>query len=88
MKILLTLVALSSSIISSGCATVATKSHGGWGVPYSGLRCDAMLTPHEADLHYSLVVDYPLTIVADTLVLPVDLIMRKDPEVVHCKRES
>jgi len=69
-------------ITLSGCATYHSKDTDGWGHPYGGTRC---AIPHiQAALNAewffwpftvtAAVIDIPLSVVADTALLPVDLV--------------
>ena len=72
-----------------GCATAFTKSIGYSGLPYSGASCDFYLTyafaagksKEEAGRLLTIfpLIDAPLSIVADTIFLPID-IFSKRPE--------
>ena len=60
------------------CSTVASKTAGGLGDPYSGTRLAYDHLEHGGPQHplvlAVIAVDVPLSAVADTFVLPVDLL--------------
>jgi uncharacterized protein YceK len=71
---------MAASLILSACATISSKTdkyHSNVGHPYSGTQCEINII----DLYSSLfppllpflIIDLPLSLVADTLILPVDL---------------
>jgi uncharacterized protein YceK len=62
----------------SGCGTIATKARPvqAWGCPYSGVEEDARVMLATAPVGFWLLVtDLPLSLIADTVVLPADLVM-------------
>ena len=67
-----------------GCGTISTKASGkGWGNPYSGTRSnvcdftDGLSKGQRLDRMFLpiLVVDVPLSFVADTVLLPVEIVL-------------
>lgn len=65
------------SLTLCGCGTFASKLEGGMGRPYEGIEADATTMKCGGILTIFGVVDFPLSLVADTLVLPLDLVMEK-----------
>lgn len=69
--------------LCSGCMTVLTKNAGELGLPYSGAGCDAQFLgsifgdaatePTLLFLAIPALIDLPLSAVADTVLLPIDL---------------
>jgi uncharacterized protein YceK len=71
-----------ATILQTGCGTIATKSNGAWGKPYSGAACSAAVTDCTARTNGGTKVVVPfsaldtvLSAVVDTILLPVDLIV-------------
>ena len=65
------------SLALCGCGTLASKLEGGMGRPYEGIEADVITVKCGGILTIFGVVDFPLSLVADTLVLPLDLVMEK-----------
>ena len=71
----------------SGCGTIMSKGMGGdWGNPYSGTACSATAIvavtfgiPGGFLLAPFMLIDIPLSLVADTVLLPADLVMDERP---------
>jgi uncharacterized protein YceK len=68
-----------TAFFSSGCATYQSKDAGHWGKFYSGTRCDfeyigglSTASPVWWLLLPFPLLDLPLSLVGDTVVLPVD----------------
>jgi uncharacterized protein YceK len=76
-----TIVVVALLFAASGCSTIAAKaSRKDWGNEYSGTSCDLTLLVYAlvffpiGTLFVPLVLaDIPLSLVADTVVLPIDL---------------
>ena len=73
------------SLFAGGCSTISTKATGSIGKPYSGLSCDLRSLQalpqqtHSWPMVVALTVDAPLSALADTVLLPVDL-LAKSPD--------
>lgn len=72
-----------------GCSTIASKDAEGFGRPYSGIACDGrylLANTIKAESVVQLLfvpfilIDLPLSLVADTVVLPIDLVTTRAHE--------
>jgi uncharacterized protein YceK len=79
-------------LLMGGCATSMTKEEGAWGQAYSGTPC-SIKNISDAKWGFNggtllllplFLVDVPLSVVADTLVLPIDLVHRAPASSVGC----
>lgn len=77
----------------SACTTLKYKAwHEDWGEPYVGTVCNfkflgmaAMIPPLWFTAVPLLIVDLPLSLAADTLVLPADLTAERPEEAYSCR---
>ena len=84
-------------LLLAGCGTISSKIRGDMGVPYSGVACaynrlndpptgsmrqTGTQLPGEELMLGLFAADVPVSLVADTLVLPVDLMM-ENPDVAE-----
>jgi uncharacterized protein YceK len=68
-------------VFLEGCASIATKSDGAIGIPYSGVKMHVQPKCGHGPFSFLFAVfDTPLSFVVDTILLPVDLIADKDPD--------
>jgi uncharacterized protein YceK len=77
-----------------GCATISSKSFGGLGHKYSGIGCDFKAInngfhAHKISIDLPLIlslfiIDVPLSLIADTLVLPLDLTKQNPKDYYDC----
>ncbi len=78
------------TVATTACATSHTKDRGSWGSPYSGIQCDSEWTvgllgaPVLWIFLPFAIIDIPLSLVADTLVLPYDLAVKTKDRKVEC----
>jgi uncharacterized protein YceK len=81
---------LALAVATTGCMTVQTKYRGHWGHPYSGSTCDVRYAGELAAEPVGWlflpfpVGDLPLSFVADSMFLPVDLFATDTARVSMC----
>lgn len=66
------------SLTLCSCGTLANKLVVGPGNPYVGIEADETTIKCGSALTVFGVIDFPFSLVADTLFLPLDLAMKKD----------
>lgn len=76
-------------LATGGCGTYLAKDNSGWGAPYAGTQCALGLPANlvERPLYVFLpfaILDIPVSAIADTLVLPVDLLKKSAERRVDC----
>jgi uncharacterized protein YceK len=59
--------------LCSGCGSFCSRMYGRPTCVYSGVRTDTYLAFQEQPKHPLFIIDYPLSAIVDTLLLPVDL---------------
>jgi uncharacterized protein YceK len=82
MKLVTTTSLLIAAVALSGCATILSKNASSWGHEYSGIVCSFKNIKNYWILLPLTIIDVPLSIIADMLVLPVDL-MKDNPGGLH-----
>jgi len=87
------LLVLLSAVWLVGCGTAISKTAGNdWGRYYSGVACDWRFVSAwledpsrgEAPFVAAAVIDLPLSLVADTVVAPVDFFLDEGKEATSC----
>lgn len=86
-----TAIIAGATLSLSGCGTVLTKSNGAWGQKYSGTSCSALGTAMATGSEKAwigvpfLAIDTVISAVMDTIVLPIDIVVRKPDKKNACK---
>jgi uncharacterized protein YceK len=83
------LLALAAVLAIAGCGTYLAKDNSGWGAPYAGTECALGLPANLVEVPLNLllpfaIVDIPVSMIADTLLLPVDLMKKSSTRFVDC----
>lgn len=83
------MLALAALLALAGCGTYLAKDNSGWGAPYAGTECALGLPANLVEVPLNLllpfaIVDIPVSMIADTLLLPVDLVKKSTTRFVDC----
>ena len=88
-RIFIKWISLITLTLLGGCSSIATKTFGDWGDPYSGTRCWFEITIGTQIVTYDVspwlmpvtavgnIADLPLSFVLDTLLVAPDLMITK-----------
>ncbi|HZN59553.1 MAG TPA: YceK/YidQ family lipoprotein [Planctomycetota bacterium] len=63
-----------SAILIAGCGTTQTSRVGDFS-PFAGTRLDAWIAQHYPSDRYLAILDWPFSLIADTVLLPVSTML-------------